>query len=595
MAPKIYTSQFPSVPVHDRSLFTHLFHSTPGTNNVGGYDGSLPAFVDAPTGTTITRVQLKQLALQLGAGLRAHPALNAKRGDTVLIYSANSLTWPVVLFGSVAAGLRCTLANSAYNERELAFQYTDSGARLVFTSEDGAAVVRATLKSLGLSEREADKRIIVMTNGLDWVGGPAAPIKLEVSKLVKVADLLKFGALKEEEKFDRQLANETTYLCYSSGTTGKPKGVETTHRNITSVLDMVKPAFPPLDLAVDRLIGVLPFYHIYGAIKLLHFPFTCGAPVVIMARFDPVQFCANLDRYKITVALVVPPILVVLARHPAVEQYDISSLGRICSGAAPLGAALSKQVIDRLTPKRKGQPPMIIIQGYGLTETSPTTHLVLDKDAQRKVGSAGILLPNLEARLVVDGDGDGNIDAAEGERGEIWVRGPSIMKGYLNNPTATKDSITPDGWFKTGDIAYRDSDGYYFIVDRRKELIKYKGFQVPPAELESVLLTHPDIADTAVIGVNSAREATELPRAYVVHARPDTVKTDAQKAAFAQSVKKWIEGKVARHKFLRGGVVLIDVIPKSAAGKILRRELRERAKEELAGRDPADDVVKSKL
>ncbi|KAJ3496824.1 hypothetical protein NLJ89_g10432 [Agrocybe chaxingu] len=504
----------------------------------------------------------------------------------------------ITCFSPVAAGLRCTLANSAYNERELAFQYTDSGARLVFASEDGAAVVRATLKSLGLSESEADKRIIVMTNGLDWVGGPAAPIRPEVSKLVKVADLLKFGALREEEKFDGQLANETAYLCYSSGSSHYFIQInlsENSPRNITSVLDMVKPAFPQLDLKVDRLIGVLPFYHIYGAIKLLHFPFTCGAPVVIMARFDPVQFCANLDRYKITVALVVPPILVVLARHPAVDQYDISSLGRICSGAAPLGAALSQQVIDRLTPKRKGLPPMVIIQGYGLTETSPTTHLVLDKDAQRKVGSAGILLPNLEARLVVDGDGDGNIDAAEGERGEIWVRGPSIMKGYLNNPTATKDSITPDGWFKTGDIAYRDSDGYYFIVDRRKELIKYKGFQVPPAELESVLLTHPDIDDTAVIGVNSAREATELPRAYVVHARPDTVKTDAQKAAFAQSVVKWIEGKVARHKFLRGGVVLIDVIPKSAAGKILRRELRDRAKEELAGRDPADDVVKSKL
>jgi len=273
----------------------------------------------------------------------------------------------------------------------------------------------------------------------------------------------------------------------------------------------------------------------------------------------------------------------------------MSSLQTLFSGAAPLGAALTKQVIGRLLTKRKGKGPVHILQGYGLTETSPTTHLVPTSHAESKVGTIGILLPNLEARLVVDGDGDGNIDAEEGQPGEIWIKGPTVMKGYLNNPTATADAITPDGWFKTGDIAIRDKDGFYSIVDRRKELIKYKGFQVPPAELESVLLTHPDVADAAVIGVDSAREATELPRAYVVHANPEAVKAEADRLAFSESVKKWIQGKVARHKFLRGGVVVINVVPKSAAGKILRREIRDRAKVELAGRDPADDIVRSKL
>jgi len=156
------------------------------------------------------------------------------------------------------------------------------------------------------------------------------------------------------------------------------------------------------------------------------------------------------------------------------------------------------------------------------------------------------------------------------------------MKGYLNNPTATKDAITPDGWFKTGDIAVRDVDGYYYIVDRRKELIKYKGFQVPPAELENVLLTHPDIADAAVIAIESVQEATELPRAYIVHAHPDKVTTAKAKLDFTNSVAKWMESKVARHKYLRGGIVIIDAVPKSAAGKILRRELRELAKQETA-------------
>ncbi|KAF8967926.1 AMP binding protein [Flammula alnicola] len=593
MAPQIYTSSLIAPPLVNHSVFTHLFSST-DANTVGGWPSSAPAFIDAATGTTLTRGQLKHLALSMGYGLKHRPATSTKRDDTVLIYSHNSLIYPVVVFGAVAAGLRCTFANNAYNARELAHQYTDSRAKLIFASEEGVATVRETLKSLGVSKTEADKRIIVMTSGLEWAGGPSTPSKPELAGLLTAVDLLKLGTLKEEEKFEGQLANETVYLCYSSGTTGKPKGVETTHRNITSVMDMVSAAIK-LDINVDTMLGFLPFYHIYGAVKLLHWPLTCGAPVAVMTRFDPVQFCANVEKYKVTIALVVPPVLVVLSRHPAVEQHDLSTLRILISGAAPLGAALSKQVIDRLQPQLKGNGPLKILQGYGLTETSPTTHIVPPHAAESKMGSIGSLLPHLEVRLVVDGEGDGDIEAAEGQPGEVWVRGPSIMKGYLNNVTATKDAITADGWFKTGDIGIRDKDGFYYIVDRRKELIKYKGFQVPPAELESVLLTHPDIADSAVIGVESAKEATELPRAYVVHARPDSVKTPAEKATFSESIKKWIQSKVARHKYLRGGVVVVDVIPKSAAGKILRRELRERAKEELAGRDPSDDNVKAKL
>jgi acyl-CoA synthetase (AMP-forming)/AMP-acid ligase II len=343
----------------------------------------------------------------------------------------------------------------------------------------------------------------------------------------------------------------------------------------------------------DTLIGVLPFYHIYGAIKLLHFPFRCGTPVVIMNRFDPVQFCANIEKYRVTIAFIVPPVLVVLARHPAVDQYDLSSIRMIFSGAAPLGAALSRQVLQRLLSKRNGDRSVDILQGYGLTETSPTVTLMTSAHGLRKLGSVGLLLPNLEARLVLDTDG--LADAKEGESGELWIRGPSVMKGYLNNPEATEETITPDKWFKTGDIAIRDKEGFYWIVDRRKELIKYKGYQVPPAELESVLLTHPEIADVAVVGVNSQKQATELPRAYIVHAQPDSVKTNAEKLVFADYIQRWIQSKVTRHKFLRGGVVVIDAIPKSAAGKILRRELRELAKEELKDRDPADAIPEYKL
>lgn len=590
MAPTIYTSPLPSVPLCAHSIFTHLFSSV-GPNDIGGFHASLPAFIDTMTGTTITRAQLMHLALSLGYGLQNHPILSAKRGDTILLYSQNSLAWPVVLFGSVAAGLRCTLANNAYNARELGIQYTDSGAKLIFTSEDGCSTVQETLKNLGLSQQEANQRIIIMTDGLEWAGGPAVSIKPDLIHLLKLVDLLKLGTLKREERFDGEKSNETVYLCYSSGTTGKPKGVETTHRNISAVLDMVLPLFPRAN--ADIHLGILPFYHIYGVAKVLHLPFKFGSPVAIMPRFDPVQFCANIERFKITISLIVPPVLVVLARHPAVDQYDLSSLRVLFSGAAPLSAPLTQQVVARLSSKHKGKDPVIIPQGYGLTETSPTTHMLPVVDSVRKAGSVGVLVSNLEARLLVDGDGD--LEAGEGEAGELWIRGPTVMKGYLNNSRATQDSITPDGWFKTGDIAIRDPEGFYYIVDRRKELIKYKGFQVPPAELEGVLLTHPDIADAAVIGVHSAKEATELPRAYVVHARPDAVKTEADNVMFTENIKKWIQTKVARHKFLRGGIVVIDVIPKSAAGKILRRELRDRAKNELAGKDPHDDHVSTKL
>ncbi|KAJ7443825.1 AMP binding protein [Mycena latifolia] len=580
MSPTIYPSPYPDVHLPRTSIFTRVFASR-GPGDIGGFPGSTKAFIDAASGSCITRAELRDLALSFAYGLRNHPATRsfAKRGDTVLIYSPNSLAWPVVLFGSVAAGLRCTTANSAYTSGELAHQYTDSGARLLITSEDGVGNARAMFAQLGVSRKDGDKRIIVLRRDLRWAGGPGAKPSPEASGLLTMEDLLKGGKLDQEEKFDGALSNETTYLCYSSGTTGKPKGVETTHLNVIGLLGIVPINFPPLN-PQDTMLAILPFYHVYALTQVVHLPLVVGLPVVIQPRFEPVGFCANIEKYKISFSLIVPPVLVVLARHPAAEKYDLSTLRYMCSGAAPLGKDLVHQVKQRLLKNRRPGQGCVIVQGYGLTEMSPTTHLLAPADCDRKMGSIGPLLPNLEARLVDDEDGD--VDAEEGKPGELWVRGPTVMKGYLNNPAATKNAITPDGWFKTGDVAVRDKEGHYYIVDRRKELIKYKGFQVPPAELESVLLTHPDIADSAVIGVESVEQATELPRAYVVHAHPERVKTAEAKALFAKSVAKWIETKVAKHKFLRGGVAVIDIIPKSAAGKILRRELRDLAKQEVA-------------
>ncbi|KAG6841958.1 hypothetical protein C0991_004446 [Blastosporella zonata] len=596
MPPIIYTSPLPPTRVHRASTFTHLFDIDPTRPElIGGFPGDLKAFIDAETGASITRRQTRDLALRVGWALRNKEDIRARRGQVVMIFSPNSLSWPVALFGSgkFVAGLKCTLANSAYTPKELAFQYQDSGATLVFTSEEGIPTVLSMFAQINVPLKDARKRIVVMETGLEWAGGPPA-LRLAAAKgLRTLRELMDAGgALEGEERFDGKDAGETVYLCYSSGTTGKPKGVETTHVNINSVLEAVKAAFIPLVAGVDSMLGILPFYHIYGAVKLVHFPTMCGAAVVIMPRFDAEKFCAYIERFKITTALVVPPVLVTLARHPAVDTYDVSSLKALFSGAAPLGADLVKQASPSQSPTCMPTPKPF---RYGLTETSPTTHLLQYQDANRKVGSIGILLPNLEARLLIDGEGDGDIEAKEGESGELWIRGPTIMKGYLNNEAATKDSITPDGWFKTGDIAIRDPEGFFYIVDRRKELIKYKGFQVPPAELEGLLLSHPDVADSAVIGVYSESQATELPRAYVVPAHPEKLKTKKDEIAFQENVRKWTQERVARHKLLRGGVVLIDAVPKSAAGKILRRELRDRAKIELGGRDPGTEELKAKL
>ncbi|THH08651.1 hypothetical protein EW145_g2566 [Phellinidium pouzarii] len=555
MAPKIYTSSIPPFEVAEHSIYSHIFPKN------DPFPGDTAAFIDADTGNTLTRAVLRRITLELAWGLKhvlhanfRGPAL--ARGDTVLVFSQNSVSYPIVMFGAFAAGICATLANSAYTPTELAHQYKDSQAKVVFAHKDLVPVAVKMFELLGVDAKEARSRIIIAS----WNENDRSP-----KGFIQMEDLLGKGRLEIEENFDGPLSNETALLCYSSGTTGKPKGVETTHRNLTSVLSMIRTVFP-IKYGQDVTIG---------ATNLLQSCPLDGIPVVTLSRFDPVAFCRTIEQYKITFAFIVPPILVIIARHPAVSQYNISSIRRLLSGAAPLGAGLTKAVNDRLNSLGVKAR---ILQGYGLTETSPTTHIVPLEDAERKIGSIGVLFPNLEARLVTE---DGR-EAGEGEPGELWIRGPTVMKGYLNNPTATKSSITPDGWFQTGDIGTVDNEGYYFIVDRKKELIKYKGFQVPPAELEAILLLHPDISDAGVVGIESHAEATELPRAYIVHANgiPGTVE---ERRAFAASVQKWIEGRVARHKFLRGGVAVVEMIPK-----------RQGAPREVVHDAPAQDEGKDR-
>ncbi|KAF8586519.1 acetyl-CoA synthetase-like protein [Ramaria rubella] len=550
--PRIYYSDSPDIPLPEHSIFTQTFSHD--------HDAQLPAYIDAPTGKTLSRADVHTQSLQLAWALKN--ILGQGHGDTMAIFSPNSLAWPIILLGGIAAGLRITTVNSAYTPSELQYQLHDSQAHYVFVHPSLLGTAIEALKLMKVDDAGAKKRIVLM--GL---------IETALEGWRNVDDLLGKGRIEKEELFKGPAAHETIFLCYSSGTTSKSKGVELSHYNVTSTLCALEVRMKYLHPGGPVMLGVLPFFHIFGLTHLVLFTLYAGAPLVIMSKFNPDEFCASIDRYKVTVAVTVPPILVVLANHPAPEQHNISSLKVIMTGAAPLGKDLQLAVNARL---RSLGADVMIPQGYGMTEAPICSQY--ETEWKAKVGSVGRLLANIQGRLVLDDD---KTDAPEGEPGEMWIKGSGVMKGYFNNPAATKESITPEGWYKTGDIAIVDGEGHFKIVDRKKELIKYKGSLVPPAELEGVLLTHPNVVDAGVIGVWSDAEATESPRAYVVpRGGAASLKTAAEREKYGQEIQKWIQDKVARHKYLRGGVVVVDAIPKSAAGKILRRELRELAKKD---------------
>jgi acyl-CoA synthetase (AMP-forming)/AMP-acid ligase II len=283
-----------------------------------------------------------------------------------------------------------------------------------------------------------------------------------------------------------------------------------------------------------------------------------GGTIVSMPRFDLAEFLGLVQKYKATVLPLVPPIVLGLVKHPMVGQFDLSSVRLVFSGAAPLGEDMARELSKKL-----GCP---VVQGYGMTEASPVTHLSPTRDAPMKPGSVGKVVPGTEVKLIEVGTVE---EAAPGKEGELWIRGPQIMKGYLGRPEETAACLDRDGWYHTGDVGYVDSEGYFFIVDRTKELIKYKGMQVAPAELEALLVTHPAVLDAAVVR-KADEEAGEVPKAYVV-LKPD----EASRATTAEAIMGWVAGRVSPHKRIRH-LEFIDQIPKSASGKILRRMLIDR-------------------
>jgi 4-coumarate--CoA ligase len=371
-----------------------------------------------------------------------------------------------------------------------------------------------------------------------------------------LADLLAMGAPAPRVSFDP--ATHVAVLPYSSGTTGRPKGVMLSHRNLVANVEQSRGL---LDVGPeDRVLALLPFFHIYGLTVLLNLALRQRARLVTMPRFDLPEFLRIIQDHRCSYLFIAPPVAVALSKHPLVAEYDLGSVHTTLSGAAPLDGELGTRLAERLGCR--------VLQGYGMTEMSPVSHLIPRDARSVPVSSVGYTVPNMQCRLVDPATGEEIPVPAEGTSapGHLLCRGPNVMLGYLNRPQDTADTLDADGFLRTGDIATVRADGVVTVVDRLKELIKYNGYQIAPAELEALLLTHPGIADSAVVGTLDA-DGQEVPKAFVV--RQPGADGEALDVA---GVMDFVAAQVAPFKKIRQ-VEFIEAVPKSASGKILRRML----------------------
>lgn len=484
-----------------------------------------PALIDAATKRAMTYGELAEAVRRVAAGLHAR---GMRKGDVLALFSPNLLEYAVAFHAVATLGGVVTPVNPLYTAPEVAHQLKDAGAKFLLTIP------------------------------------PLVDRALEAAEGTSVEEVFVFGEAKGATPFSSLFQNEgimpeaeinsredLVALPYSSGTTGVAKGVMLTHYNMVANLCQLQDHDQTSEQ--DTLIAILPFFHIYGMNVVMNLGLSKGATIVVMPRFEMEQFLTAMQTYEVTRAHLVPPIILALAKQPVIDDYNLSSLKLIMSGAAPLGESLTAACCERLN--------CVIKQGYGMTESSPVTHMCGEDPKGIKNGSVGQCIPSTECKIV---DLETGAELEPLQEGELWVRGPQVMKGYLNRPEATAQTVDADGWLHTGDIGYADAEGHFFIVDRAKELIKYKGFQVAPAELEALLLTHPAVADAAVIP-SPDEEAGEVPKAFVVLKGETT----------ERELKEFVAARVAPHKKIRR-LEFIEQIPKSPSGKILRRVLVQR-------------------
>ena len=523
----MFTSPIADVDIPEVGVYEFLFSSL-SDDELGAV-----ALIDPATGAETTYGALRG---QVNAFAGALAARGVDTETVIGLLCPNVPAFATVFHGILRLGGIITTINSLYTAGEIEKQLKDAGATWLITVSPLLPQAKAAASAVGI----ADDHLIVL-DGAD--GHP------------NLRELLMEQSAPPEVSFDP--ATHIAVLPYSSGTTGIPKGVMLSHRNLVANVQQSRANIDLRD--TDRVLAVLPFFHIYGMTVLLNLALRQRASLVTMPKFDLVEFLTNIQTYGCTYLYIAPPIAVALAKHPIVDQFDISTVHTVFSGAAPLDGETAEAAGRRIHAR--------MMQGYGMSELSPVSHAMPADRHDIPVSSVGTLLPNQECKLIDTATGEEITEIGEnGETlpGEIWVKGPNVMLGYLNKPDATAETLDADGFLHTGDVGVYHEGGYFSIVDRVKELIKYKGYQIAPAELEALLLSHPKIMDAAVIGVLD-EDKQEIPKAFIV-AAPDSGLTE-------DDVKAFVAEQVAPHKKVRR-VEFIDAIPKSTSGKILRKDLR---------------------
>jgi acyl-CoA synthetase (AMP-forming)/AMP-acid ligase II len=512
----IFRSPYPDLAIPDTPL-------TPFVLQHAARLADKPAIIDGPSGRTLTYGQLADGVRRVAAGLARR---GFGKGDVFATVCPNILEFPLAFYAVAALGGTTTMANPLLTAAELARQLADANPRFVLAVPDRLDVVR---------EATAGTRVEEVFVAGEAVGATPFTALLDNDGV--------YGAAAIDP------AEDVVVLPYSSGTTGLQKGVMLTHRNLVAQ----SLSWHAHDrIAEDEVfVATFPLFHV-GGIMFLDTFLSRGNTLALMPRFEFATFLRLLQDYRATRTLAAPPVVLELSRHPLVDDFDLTHLRTIHWGAAPLSETVARACQARLGCRVK--------QVYGLTEASGQTHMV-PIDADDKPGSAGPPVPGTHCKIV---DPVTGAELGPGQTGEICVRGPQVMMGYLNNPEATARTIDAEGWLHTGDIGCADADGWIFVVDRVKELIKYKAYQVAPAELEAVLLAHPAVADAAVIP-SPDEDAGEVPKAFVV----------LRGVASPEELMAFVAARVAPYKKVRR-VEFVEQIPKSASGKILRRILVER-------------------
>jgi len=543
-----FSSPWPQLVFAKCNILSYLF---PTNSEPSGK----PIWIDAAhPSKSLSAVQTLSWIKRFAVGL---DDLGVAQQQAVMVISPNHIFVPIAFLATVGSKRYFTGANPSYTANELAHQLKVVNAAVL--------LIHPSLLEVGLAAAEQAAislhRLFLFS---DYECSPTRGLRdwRSMAASEQESSSWRWDALEEDDA----AATTIAAINFSSGTTGLPKGVCITHYNLIAnasqaTFNHFGDATPQIRVAAsaERWLAVLPLYHAYSQLFAISIACKLRVSVYVIQKFGFDELLCYIERFKITRLQLVPPILAMMAKRPETSRYDLSSVQHILCGAAPLSSDLQSEITRRF---KTG-----VRQGWGMTET--TCSGIMTPDFTNNVpGSIGYLLPNSESRLL---DDDGNHIIRDNEPGELWLRGPQIMLGYWNNEEATRESLTPDGWFRTGDVAVV-RENRWWIVDRKKELIKVNGLQVAPAELEAVLLKHPDITDAVVVGLLIRDE--EFPRAYVVLRDGRHGKIDPE------TISEFVAGKVAKHKRLSGGVRFVKEVPRLASGKTVRKVVREWARED---------------